>query len=338
MFSKQKSSSRSAKQLKLKAQAKPKRPGAEYRATPFDHAIRRVLATLAPRSRSVIERRFGLLGETPHTLDAIGQQEQITRERVRQLENASVHVMRTSSSYSALKPHFKALDKLLMRCGGVLSDAHMESAEVFGSIQSKQAALFLLKLAPFAHRCPRGPSFGERWYHKSADAAGLEKALLAFAKSVRATERAYPEREFFACMAKFIRPVGGISKPALMSYFQCCTDLAQNAYQEFGHSMSRMVRPWGMSDEAYITLSKAGHPMHFTEVAGSIVSSRGRIPALTTVHNCLVVDERFALVGRGTYGLTEWGYLTGPRPKKVTTPNGNIRRQRRRWKHIVHQN
>ena len=118
MFSKQKSTSRSAKQLQLKAKAKPKRPGAEYRATPFDHAIRRVLATLAPRSRSVIERRFGLLGETPHTLDAIGQQEQITRERVRQLENASVHVMRASNSYSALKPHFVALDKLLVRCGG----------------------------------------------------------------------------------------------------------------------------------------------------------------------------------------------------------------------------
>ena len=42
---------------------------------------------LAERERRVIELRFGLNGETPRTLDEVGRAFNVTRERVRQIEN-----------------------------------------------------------------------------------------------------------------------------------------------------------------------------------------------------------------------------------------------------------
>jgi hypothetical protein len=59
-------------------------------------------------------------------------------------------------------------------------------------------------------------------------------------------------------------------------------------------------------------LKKGGEPKHFTaitELINKIFSDR---PAYTqTVHNELIKDARFVLVGRGTYALIEWGYEPG---------------------------
>ncbi len=50
-------------------------------------ALRRVLAALPSREREVIEMRFGLTGERPFTLEEVGRAFNVTRERIRQIEN-----------------------------------------------------------------------------------------------------------------------------------------------------------------------------------------------------------------------------------------------------------
>ena len=49
--------------------------------------LRRALAALPAREREVIEMRFGLTGERPHTLEEVGRAFNVTRERIRQIEN-----------------------------------------------------------------------------------------------------------------------------------------------------------------------------------------------------------------------------------------------------------
>jgi RNA polymerase primary sigma factor len=51
-----------------------------------DH-LRRALNALPPREREVIEMRFGLTGERPYTLEEVGRAFNVTRERIRQIEN-----------------------------------------------------------------------------------------------------------------------------------------------------------------------------------------------------------------------------------------------------------
>ena len=66
----------------------------------------------------------------------------------------------------------------------------------------------------------------------------------------------------------------------------------------------------------YQTLKKENNPLHFTKIAelsnqlpGEFFGARKVLPQ--TVHNELIRDNRFVLVGRGIYGLTEWGYVSG---------------------------
>jgi RNA polymerase primary sigma factor len=55
--------------------------------------VSRVLAALPERSRKVVELRFGLGGEEPHTLEEIGRRFGVTRERIRQIETRSLSAL-----------------------------------------------------------------------------------------------------------------------------------------------------------------------------------------------------------------------------------------------------
>jgi RNA polymerase primary sigma factor len=53
-----------------------------------------VLDDLAPNERTVLRRRFGLDGDEPETLEAIGRRLDYSRERVRQIETAGLRKLR----------------------------------------------------------------------------------------------------------------------------------------------------------------------------------------------------------------------------------------------------
>jgi DNA-directed RNA polymerase delta subunit len=66
-----------------------------------------------------------------------------------------------------------------------------------------------------------------------------------------------------------------------------------------------------MRDYAFLVMRRHGSPMHFSEVAKAINSHFDRPSHMQTVHNELIKDDRFVLVGRGLYALKEWGYEGG---------------------------
>ncbi|TMM20551.1 MAG: sigma-70 family RNA polymerase sigma factor [Actinobacteria bacterium] len=58
-------------------------------------SITRVLAALSTREREVIEMRYGIAGGRPLTLEEVGREFNITRERVRQIENRTLRKLQT---------------------------------------------------------------------------------------------------------------------------------------------------------------------------------------------------------------------------------------------------
>jgi len=56
--------------------------------------IRKVLSTLAPREQKILELRFGLNGNAEHTIDEIGKQYEVTRERVREIVAKGIRKLR----------------------------------------------------------------------------------------------------------------------------------------------------------------------------------------------------------------------------------------------------
>jgi RNA polymerase primary sigma factor len=65
--------------------------------------LRSVLGTLSLRERRVLELRYGLDGEQPRTLDEVGRTFNVTRERIRQIENQSLKKLRALAETGSLR-------------------------------------------------------------------------------------------------------------------------------------------------------------------------------------------------------------------------------------------
>ena len=74
-----------------------------------------------------------------------------------------------------------------------------------------------------------------------------------------------------------------------------------------------MVNPKNIRDKIYVILHDNGKPMHFNEISDAIKGSNLKRKDVTTqaIHNELIKDSRFVLIGRGIYALKEWGFKKG---------------------------
>jgi RNA polymerase primary sigma factor len=78
-------------------------PDEEAETTFRKETLVRILGTLSPRERRVLEMRYGLNGEQPRTLDEVGRTFNVTRERIRQIENQSLKKLRALADAQKLK-------------------------------------------------------------------------------------------------------------------------------------------------------------------------------------------------------------------------------------------
>jgi RNA polymerase primary sigma factor len=65
--------------------------------------LKKILSTLSHRERRVLELRYGLGGEHPRTLDEVGRTFNVTRERIRQIENQSLKKLRALAATDSLR-------------------------------------------------------------------------------------------------------------------------------------------------------------------------------------------------------------------------------------------
>ncbi|MCK4759227.1 MAG: sigma-70 family RNA polymerase sigma factor, partial [Candidatus Aminicenantes bacterium] len=66
--------------------------------------IEEALRTHTQREANVIKMRFGLGDGNEHTLEEVGQQYKVTRERIRQIQEKAIRKLKRSSSSQKLKP------------------------------------------------------------------------------------------------------------------------------------------------------------------------------------------------------------------------------------------
>ncbi len=66
-------------------------------------ALRSILDALAPRERQVLEMRYGLDGRQPRTLDEVGRAFNVTRERIRQIEQQSLKKLRVLADAASVR-------------------------------------------------------------------------------------------------------------------------------------------------------------------------------------------------------------------------------------------
>jgi hypothetical protein len=271
-----------------------------------------LLSVLPERSRKVLVDRFGLgpKGEK-RTLDAIGQEYGITRERIRQIESHGLGVVRESEHYTRHAPTWEDLKRAIHNLGGVISEETIIK-ELAKNEQERNHLVFLLNVSHHFKDRREDNDFKTRWHVDEGLAEAVENALSNLYEELE-VNKLIPEDEFLQLFAKMLKQEGVKNRSAdvLARWLMLSKRVGRNPLGEWGRTESPHVRVRNTRDFAYLTLKRHGSPMHFNEVAKGIEKLFGREAHPATTHNELIKDNRFVLVGRGLYALKEWGYQPG---------------------------
>ena len=92
-------------------------PDEEAELTLQKENLHRVLDKLSTRQRQILELRYGLDGQEPQTLEEVGRVFGVTRERIRQLENQSLKVLRKLAMSQPLGREKRRPDPAARRAG-----------------------------------------------------------------------------------------------------------------------------------------------------------------------------------------------------------------------------
>lgn len=273
---------------------------------------KKLLASLPDRARDVLEKRYGLTkdGKTS-TLEAIGSVYGITRERVRQIENYGIVSIQKSDAYASFEPIFQELQEIIDRLGGGLIAEHVLLDEITTDESVRNHIYFLLVVGvPFFHS-KENNAYAHRWYTQKDVADAVEKALINLYNNI-GRDDLITEEEVLHRFKEELREIAQNRDDAqLKRWLAISKDISANPLGEWGHASSPNVRVKGIRDYAYLVVKRHGSPMHFKEVAEAIQQLFNKKAHTATCHNELIKDERFVLVGRGLYALTEWGYSAG---------------------------
>lgn len=273
---------------------------------------KQLLAELPDRAREVLIGRYGLgTDKKKLTLESIGKKYGITRERVRQIENYALSSVRRGAAFQENDSVFKALADMLHEFGGVVCEEDFLNS--FGKDESlKNHINFLLVLGDLFIRKKEDSDFKHRWYTDEQLADRIQGSLQILYKNLKDDELV-PESEF---IGRFLKEVGDLNEQyrneeIAKRWLGLSKRLGRNPLGEWGRALSSNVRAKGMRDYAYLAIKQHGSPMHFSEVAQAINELFSRKAHVATCHNELIKDNRFILVGRGLYALSEWGYTPG---------------------------
>lgn len=301
---------------------------AEY--TQLEEVAKKVLDAIdRPREREVIERRFGLNG-VKETLESVGETLGITRERVRQIEKATL--IRTKISLDDGKnPAFDATEIELVKALhelGRASKTDILAEKLLGKsdVKSRGITTFLAELSEKTVATTEN----DRYY---------PAVVLSDAKDDKAVKQAVDT--IVAALKKHGQPVDKDGLFKLVSGYEHPDEVAAIASiskqvatldGQWGLTKWPLVNPRNIRDKIYLVLKQSGKPTHFADIAAAVKSQNFRRNNVTeqAIHNELIKDNRFVLVGRGIYALAEWGYEKGSITdviKKILTEESPLHRE-----------
>lgn len=267
-----------------------------------------ILGTLRrDRDRQIIAKRFGFDLPKRQTLGRIGEEFGITRERVRQIEKATLHKIQ-NAEIEEVRIANELIGSRLREAGGIALVTDI--AKHFGAATPHQQSyiLFLSTLAPDVEIIEEDDKhhlgLASRHHYTEKEVRALSKELL---NSIHGHGKPIP-----------LDAVESLLQPKLVSS-NTLPNLAklnkQLAHFDglWGLTTWPEVNPKSIRDKTYLILTKHGSPLHFNDIADRIRTSNfsRRDVTVQAVHNELIKDPRFILIGRGIYALSEWGYTPG---------------------------
>lgn len=265
---------------------------------------------LSPKTKNIFDRRFGVKTGKVETLESIGKSLGITRERVRQIEEVGFNFVKKNHQ-EALDGVFLEFENYFQTQGGFKEEQAVLAD--LGGAKNKAQVLFFLTIGDQFKRVCEKRDYAYFWSVLPDPEKKVSSTLDSLASDLQKHGAPLLKQDLFA---KFALQYN-LSSQALDSYLQVSKRIQANKEDKLGLIDWPEIKPRSVKDKAFLVFKKHQKPLHFREITSLIDQLDYAKPHNNkkthpqTVHNELIKDARFVLVGRGMYALGEWGYKSG---------------------------
>lgn len=277
----------------------------------IDKIVNQLLSSLSARQKEVVSCRYGLQSGAPMTLAKIGDRYGVTRERIRQIEDQALNNIYSHFKGGEFDGFIGTTINYFQKFNGARKDEYVcrdfkKASAKPGVKNSNQKVRFLLEACREIKLHPEDENFYAFWHLSNNDLAKAESFinnLINKLKSFRGK----------------LAPNSLGNDQNSENYISLSKNFAVNVYGDFGLSEWGEINPKVSRDWAYLVLKKENKPLHFTKMA-SLINKYRKTKKVNyqTIHNELIKDDRFVLVGRGTYGLREFNIVPGTAREVIT--------------------
>jgi len=314
-----------------------------------------LFSVLREKERDVLSQRFGLKNNKKVTLESIGSSYNLTRERIRQIENTAINKIRKHEEFDKYTASLRhVINSLLEEHGAIiehqylidnlshLSDLANGEQDVNLDVLRNRYAFILAKLLSdeFDH-VKENEHYDNLWKLKFASVDHLEELLKFLLDKLNELKQVLKTENIIALLKdsevynkhqdklqvsnnfdisnvikskNFTEQADIINEnKALYSLLRSSKNLKQNKYGYWGINNWPEITPKTINHKIYLIMKNQERPLHFKNIADEInnINFDRKKANSATVHNELILDDKYILIGRGIYALKEWGYDNG---------------------------
>lgn len=262
----------------------------------------KVLSSLSEKERNVIERRIGLKGQR-ETLQSIGNSfsPNITRERVRQIEDAGIKKVGRIIKATELSQIQEKGKEVLAMHGGLLTKDKLIAALVKELSLSKDVNAYILEVIIQSDFdvLKSKPRLGTQTYfflpnitRKQIDA--IHKTAL---KALKKKKDVMQKSELYSQIMETLKSdFSGLTAPFIDSVLDIFDDIVKGEETLIGLTRWKILNPKTLKDKSIYVMKKEKVPMHFIDISNKISEYLGETVKVNTIHNELIRNEEFILI------------------------------------------
>ncbi|MDQ1284513.1 MAG: HARE-type protein [Patescibacteria group bacterium] len=268
-----------------------------------------LMSGLSERSREIMAKRYGLASGKGETLEHIGARYSITRERVRQIIADALKNISQKMEESDFK---KAEEKIIFTIeenDGIMKESDIISLLNTDGPSEANAIKFFAGCSKKIYFAGEKGEIEKSWVVSKDILESVREAGVKARAVLEKAKRPMTDAEISGGVGKET----DLSEKKIFHFLKVLSKIKRNQFGKWGMRDWTEISPKGTREKIYVVLKETKKPLHFTEIASFIdkykLGKRKAHPQ--TVHNELIKDDRFVLIGRGIYALREWGYSEG---------------------------
>lgn len=276
--------------------------------------IENLLLVLSDKEKYIIKHRFALHNTDRRTLEKIGDHFKVTRERIRQIKNNALRKLQRNALNTNLKIINEFGKDIIKKNGGVLLEKKLLNI-LIDTLKSSSPLDFneiklSLTLDPDLVKTFNTLNFYPHWRLKSISFDLIKKIVSFIVKFLESKKDVVKADQIIKKVQTDFDPN---LPPELISSILEIDKRIKIIPEGVGLMIWRHINPRTLFDKINYILEKEKTPLHFVKIANKIIETQFDQKTINTqaVHNELIRNLDFILIGRGIYALKKWGYKKG---------------------------